>query len=67
MTKTGIIAIIVTIIILVGGAFLITKPEAPTVIPEKEAGTYEYFWGNGCPHCAVVAEFYDKSGKERFK
>lgn len=64
MTKTGIIAIVITIIILVGGAFLIAKPEAPTVIPEREAGTYEYFWGNGCPHCAVVSEFYDKWEKK---
>lgn len=64
MTKTGIIAIIVTIIILVGGAFLIAKPEAPTVIPEREVGVYEYFWGNGCPHCAIVAEFYDKWEKK---
>lgn len=22
-------------------------------------GQYEYFWGDGCPHCAKVAEFMD--------
>lgn len=62
--KFGIIATIVTIILLVGGAYLFTRPEKPVVIPEKEAGTYEYFWGNGCPHCAAVQEFYDKWDKK---
>lgn len=62
--KFGIIAIIATILMLVGGAYFFTKPEKPVVIPEKEAGSYEYFWGNGCPHCAAVQEFYDKWEKK---
>ncbi len=64
MNKIVIFAIIATVLILGGGAFLMTKPEKPVVIPEKEAGTYEYFWGNGCPHCAAVQEFYDKWEKK---
>ena len=62
--KFGIIAVIVTVLLLIGGAYLFTRPEKPVVIPEKEAGTYEYFWGNGCPHCAAVQEFYDKWEKK---
>jgi len=64
MNKFGVISIIVTVAILGLGAFFMTRPEKPVVIPEKEAGTYEYFWGNGCPHCAAVQEFYDKWEKK---
>ena len=24
--------------------------------------SYEYFWGDGCPHCAVVEEFFQSWG-----
>ncbi len=64
MNKLGIIAIVVTILILGSGAYLMTRPEKPVVIPDKEANSYEYFWGNGCPHCAVVQEFFDKWEKK---
>jgi len=37
------------------------KPSLPS-----PATSYEYFWGNGCPHCAKVEEFlnsWDKKDK----
>ncbi len=64
MNKFGIIVVAITILILGGGAYFMTRPEKSVVIPEKEAGTYEYYWGNGCPHCAVVQEFFDKWEKK---
>lgn len=64
MNKFGIITIIITVVILGAGAFFMTRPEKPVTIPEKEVGAYEYFWGNGCPHCAVVQEFFDKWEKK---
>lgn len=64
MNKTGLLIIIFSLLILGGGAYFLTKPQKPIDIPQKEAETYEYFWGNGCPHCAVVTEFFDSSDKD---
>lgn len=54
MNKIGIILITVTLLFLFGGAYIFTRP---TEIPPREANTYEYFWGNGCPHCKTVDDF----------
>ena len=64
MNKVGVIIIISSLLILGGGAYFFTKPEKLVEIPQKEADSYEYFWGNGCPHCAVVAEFFNSSDKD---
>lgn len=67
MNRTSVIAIIVTILILVGGAFLVTKDNSKP-IPSPEPNTYEYFWGDGCPHCKIVADFMETwSGKDKIK
>lgn len=67
MTKSGIIAIIVTLLILGGGAYFITKQDSKP-IPTPEPNTYQYFWGNGCPHCANVAKFEETwTGKDKIK
>ena len=58
MNKFGIIVILVTILILGGGAFLISK-NGSKPIPTPEPGVYEYFWGDGCPHCVIVANFWE--------
>ncbi|MEK7472572.1 MAG: hypothetical protein AAB625_00895 [Patescibacteria group bacterium] len=60
-SKFGILAIIVTVLILAGGAYLFSKPvEIPTI------SGYEYYWGNGCPHCKIVDEFFSTwSGKDK--
>jgi hypothetical protein len=61
-----------TIIILIMGLlvaglyFLAKKNEAQLNLGPATA--YEYYWGAGCPHCAVVAEFLDTwEGKEKVK
>lgn len=54
MNKIGIILITVTLLFLFGGAYIFTRP---TEIPPREDNTYEYFWGNGCPHCKNVDDF----------
>ncbi|MDP3917892.1 MAG: hypothetical protein Q8Q30_01820 [Candidatus Woesebacteria bacterium] len=67
MNRFGIIATIVIILILGGGAFLITKSNSKPV-PTTEPNTYEYFWGDGCPHCEVVADFFDSwTDKDKVK
>lgn len=65
MNKFGIITILVTILILGSGAFLISK-NSSQAIPTPEPNTYEYFWGDGCPHCVIVANFFDTwEGKDK--
>ncbi len=54
MNKLGIILVAVIVLLLGGGAYLFSKP---TKVPEISG--YEYFWGDGCPHCKIVAEFFD--------
>lgn len=53
------------VIALLAGFYLLTrntKSEAATALPSN----YEYFWGNGCPHCANVASFFERwSGKDK--
>lgn len=67
MIKTGIIVIIIILLILGGGTYFITKQDSKP-IPTPEPNTYQYFWGNGCPHCANVAAFEETwSGKDKIK
>ncbi len=49
MGKSGIILIVATILIMFGGAYIFSKP---VEIPELSG--YEYYWGDGCPHCKIV-------------
>ena len=48
---------IATLIIIFGGIFLFSNQKSTPVAPTPLPTTYEYFWGNGCPHCAIVEEF----------
>lgn len=64
MNKAGLLIIISSLLILGGGAYFLTKPQKQIDIPQKETDSYEYFWGNGCPHCKVVADFFDSSDKD---
>ena len=62
MNKHTIIFVIVVLILLISGIFYfnrnttITEPKLPTA--------YEYFWGDGCPHCAIVATFFESWDKK---
>ena len=55
MNKPALALIIITLLIMFGGAFIFSRPVA---IPELVG--YEYYWGDGCPHCKLVEEFYTK-------
>jgi glutaredoxin len=44
-----------TVLVFLGGLFLFSKEEPAKAIPLPSS--YEYFWGEGCPHCANVEEF----------
>lgn len=57
MNKFGIIVGIITLLIIGGGIYLVTKPKAPVELPQYDSSKHVYFWGNGCPHCAAVDEF----------
>jgi hypothetical protein len=59
MKKFPLIVVGITLIIFVGGIFLFSrKPNTPeNLTPPPLPTSYEYFWGDGCPHCAVVEEF----------
>ena len=54
MNKSLIIGIVISLVVLVGGAVLLTRPSTLPSITNLE-----YYWGNGCPHCKVVAEFME--------
>ena len=56
--------IILTILAIIGGGFFFSKKEEPKVL--SLPSSYEYFWGDGCPHCAVVEEFLNSwEGKDK--
>ncbi|MBL7036713.1 hypothetical protein ISR94_02615 [Candidatus Microgenomates bacterium] len=66
MNKVGIIIASITVLIIGAGAYFLTKPKPPIELPQYNESEYNYFWGNGCPHCAVVAEFMDSwEGKDK--
>lgn len=55
MKKFPLIIGAVTILIIVGGVFLLSKGNSPKSYPLPANLTY--YWGEGCPHCARVEEF----------
>lgn len=58
----------VVALIFVGGIFLFSKGEnqkqtqESASLPTLSQDQYEYYWGNGCPHCKVVQDFLDSWG-----
>lgn len=59
-----------TAVILVGGTLLLSsKPGDSTDTlgtqdTQELPKNIEYYWGDGCPHCAVVAEFLENWSKK---
>ncbi|MFH0937484.1 MAG: hypothetical protein V1808_04285 [Candidatus Daviesbacteria bacterium] len=42
--------------------------QATTSATTNPTGVYEYFWGEGCPHCANVEKFLENwEGKDKIK
>lgn len=64
MKKFPLITGLVTLIIIVGGIFLLSRPQNNSPIPSPNPNAYEYFWGDGCPHCAKVEEFFSSWDKK---
>ncbi len=65
MNKFSIIAVIVTLIIIVGGVFLMSKGENTNSSKNYPLPTnLTYYWGNGCPHCKIVADFLSSWDKK---
>ncbi|KKR62897.1 hypothetical protein A2210_00370 [Candidatus Woesebacteria bacterium RIFOXYA1_FULL_40_18] len=63
--KFGLIAGGVTLLIIFGGVFLFSRPQSQTSDTPLPTA-YEYFWGDGCPHCAIVEEFLNSwEGKDK--
>lgn len=58
MKRFVLIAVILTLVIVVGGIFLTSKGQN-----SNSSGNYPlpadltYYWGDGCPHCKIVADF----------
>jgi len=56
--------IFAVIALVLVGAYVVAKQQTP---PPPVTG-YEYFWGDGCPHCAIVQEFFDSwEGKDKIQ
>lgn len=63
MKKFTITAVVLTFVIIIGGVFLASKGAnsnksypLPTVLI--------YYWGDGCPHCKIVADFMSSWDKK---
>ena len=62
MKKFGLIIGAITILAIIGGALLLPKKnelETSAQIISNPPSVLEYYWGDGCPHCAKVQEFLD--------
>ena len=63
MKKIPIIIGVITLLLIVGGAFLFPRPQTQDSTFQLPS-SYEYFWGDGCPHCANVQAFFDSWDKK---
>lgn len=57
MNKTVIVIILATLLLIVGGMLFFSNKQNSSSTPPPLPSNLEYFWGNGCPHCANVEEF----------
>ena len=67
MKNFPLIAVGLTLLVLLGGIFLFSGKKEVSPEPAPATPTaHEYFWGDGCPHCANVDEFFATwEGKDR--
>ncbi|MEK7526216.1 MAG: hypothetical protein AAB546_01920, partial [Patescibacteria group bacterium] len=62
-----LVIIILTLGVIVFGLYFLAKKNE-TGQNLGPATAYEYYWGAGCPHCAVVADFLDTwDGRDKVK
>ncbi|MCX6706011.1 MAG: hypothetical protein NTV24_02790 [Candidatus Woesebacteria bacterium] len=65
MKKITIIAVILTLIIIVGGVFLVSRGQSSNNTNNYPLpADLTYYWGNGCPHCKIVADFMSSWDKK---
>jgi hypothetical protein len=54
-------------VLLFGGVYFFSKGSSNSTPIANPTG-YEYFWGDGCPHCANVAAFMETwGGRDKIK
>lgn len=58
MKKIPLITGVITLIVIIGGVLLFSN-QGQTPTSPFPPSSYEYFWGDGCPHCANVQAFFD--------
>lgn len=60
--------IIFALLVFFAGFYLLAKGSSVQKSPTPLPFDYEYFWGEGCPHCANVSAFLDSwSEKDKIK
>lgn len=58
MKKFTVIAVILTIVIMVGGVLLLSRGQNSNNIKDYPLpANLIFYWGNGCPHCKIVEDF----------
>ena len=66
MKNFPVVAVGLTLLVLLGGIFLFSGKKEVSPEPAPVATSLEYFWGDGCPHCAIVEEFFSTwEGKDK--
>lgn len=64
MKKIPLLVGFVTLAIIVGGVFFLSKEKQSPASDYQPSDFYLYFWGNGCSHCANVEEFLNSWDKK---
>jgi hypothetical protein len=59
MKRFPLIISVTTVLIISLGIFLLSRKPSEEFVVTPLPSNYEYFWGEGCPHCANVADFLD--------
>ncbi|MEJ2441639.1 MAG: hypothetical protein P8Y06_01815 [Patescibacteria group bacterium] len=57
MKRFPLIIAVMTVLVILLGIFLFSRKPSGESVASPLPSNYEYFWGEGCPHCANVAEF----------
>ncbi len=59
MKRFPLLVGLVSILIIIGGALIFSNDSDSNsdTTPPNLPDSYEYYWGEGCPHCANVEDF----------